>query len=221
MRRNFIGKQNKEFWFSVVAILISIVSLWKSCQSTEIAQKSLEVDIQPILRCEFIPRHGSVEVSIQNDGLSSIDSISIFGDVFTVIIESRVVGGHLKLRGPWNSISTLSPKERKVFLIDSSECGRFFGMKRFYGHPDSTWRDSILGVASSLATASTVVSLSFKFRREADQKLFFARRSFVIDRWPSDDDRFIQDLDEPVFDYYYGIRDVVEHYFDSLQYKSR
>ncbi|MFZ5517923.1 MAG: hypothetical protein ACOY90_14860 [Candidatus Zhuqueibacterota bacterium] len=123
MKRIQVFKFFIQYILPVGAIVLSIVSLRYSCQSNEIAERSLKLNIKPIIRADLIVDNFKRDylLRIVNEGKISVEDLQI-KQLANLLNESqRDILIRIDSKRNWQQIDKLNPGDSIEFKIKYEE----------------------------------------------------------------------------------------------------
>ncbi len=156
------------FIFSFVAIVISIISLCKSCEQTDISKDNYYLNIDPILRTNFNLNitHRKYSLDFFNDGANSIIDIKL-----------RKSYGLFSMDSEEFSIRVDSPKDSTIY--EKLEPGGSFNIELKYQNFENTF-DLLDTVNDSLNSFIPFQSYYISYKRPPDRKTYNINKYLLL-----------------------------------------
>lgn len=155
---------------SLVALIVSVGSLWAAIRSCSISNKAIDLAVDPIVRVRFDikPPFTSHAVIVANQGLNAVIDLRIRRIIRLIAIDARVLSS-LKSKHDWAHSKTLAPGDTVHFTIPPDDVDRsLWGIPKYF----------------TKTPIGSAITFLVAFRREMDKKefrvlktLFFVRDS--------------------------------------------
>lgn len=190
---------------SIAALLISLWSLYYSCQSRDIAESELHLNYHPILNVDFDIDNfrRKYSINIYNDGVNSITEIRIVKSTRVWNATKELALSEMTSKVEWHVFPELEPMEEKEFTIDYIDITN----SHAFGKNFTADSDFILPVE--------VYEVSF--RRLPDRKYYRVRKYLLIMTNGKDGSPMPMDPDEQRFRDFIDLRKSLNSYDNSLE----
>jgi hypothetical protein len=182
----------------VIAIVISVVSLYYSCEAVRLSKQAHQLTLQPSLLINFETSQllDESEIALLNDGVLALEDISVRVHFRIWQANKSEIVHILNESKDWQSIKKLKPQDPMTFNAGphiKSLASRFLENFDLVGK-------NIVGV------------IQVKFRRSVDRKRFYEYRYFTLQKDKNGNTRLI-DLDHlPLFGEPLIMREAIRRY---------
>jgi|GEM_PF-3946253 len=138
MNKKKIFKIFINYLLPIFAILISIVSLYYSCESNKISRANLELNYSPIIDVDFKIDNfkKNYSLTIFNDGPSSVFEVRIKSLSRLYHKDTKQVGVSINTKKKWKFINELEANRKEEFSIKYEELENAFNLIHVV-NPDS------------------------------------------------------------------------------------